>query len=122
VIVGPGDLIFVPHGYWHMVINLEESIAITQNYVSDSNLTQVLRFLRDKPDQISGVRDRCGEAVQPDEIFSEFVGLLKENFPSLVEDKWSDLTSKPPPSLSRNVLPKKPDAAEATSFSFRFDV
>ena len=40
-------------------VNLEESIAITQNYVSASNLSAVCKFLRTKPDQISGL-----EAVQ----------------------------------------------------------
>lgn len=29
-----GELMFIPHGWWHTVINLEDSIAVTQNYVS----------------------------------------------------------------------------------------
>lgn len=41
------------------MVNLEECLALTHNYVSTSNLGDVLHFLRDKTDQISGVRDRC---------------------------------------------------------------
>jgi ribosomal protein L16 Arg81 hydroxylase len=38
-----GDLVFVPTGWWHLVLNVEDSIAITQNYVSEANLSQVHR-------------------------------------------------------------------------------
>lgn len=48
----PGDLIFIPHGWWHAALNLEESIAVTQNVVNDENLLDVVDFLRkkEKPD------------------------------------------------------------------------
>ncbi|CAK7338922.1 unnamed protein product [Dovyalis caffra] len=33
------EVIFMPNGWWHLVINLEESIAITRNYVSGCYIT-----------------------------------------------------------------------------------
>ena len=78
VIVDAGDVIFVPHGYWHMVVNLDDCIALTHNYVSTSNLKDCLRFLREKPDQISGVRDRPQQAFQPEELYEVFVGKLED--------------------------------------------
>jgi hypothetical protein len=59
-----GDVVFVPHGWWHMVVNLDElSVAVTQNYLADSNLPDALRFFRETPDQISGLGLRRLEAV-----------------------------------------------------------
>jgi len=36
-ILEAGELIFVPSGWWHMVLNLQESLAVTQNYCNDHN-------------------------------------------------------------------------------------
>ena len=69
---------FVPNGWWHCVMNLSESIAITQNYVDDCNLSNVLRFLRDKPDQVSGVDN-------PTELFNTFVKALRNQQPEVLE-------------------------------------
>eukprot|EP00808_Paulinella_micropora_P020632 g16778.t1 len=41
----PGEMVFIPTGWWHMAINLEMSVAVTQNFVSPRNLTKILDFL-----------------------------------------------------------------------------
>lgn len=33
-----GETIFVPPNWWHVTMNIEDSIAITQNYICDSNV------------------------------------------------------------------------------------
>ena len=44
----PGDLLFIPHGWWHLAVNLDESLAVTQNFVSRQNLLEVRRFVREE--------------------------------------------------------------------------
>lgn len=37
-----GDLVYIPSGWWHQVLNLEETVSVTQNYVSAANLCNVM--------------------------------------------------------------------------------
>jgi hypothetical protein len=44
--VEAGELLFVPAGWWHCCLNLEPSIAITQNYAPASSARRILRYFR----------------------------------------------------------------------------
>jgi hypothetical protein len=86
----PGDIVFVPHGYWHLVVNLDDrNVAITHNYCSQSNLKSVLKIIRDKNEQVSGCRDRS-ESIKPEQLYDEFVQKLNDSYPDLLEEALKD--------------------------------
>ncbi len=95
-ICGEGEVLHVPSGWWHLVVNLEPSIAITQNFVPEAHLANVLSFLRDKPAQVSGFRSDVGNP------YEMFVRRMREEHPEMLVDamermkegkkrKWDEL-------------------------------
>ena len=107
----------MPSGWYHLVLNLEDGIALTQNFVPEAHLVAVLTFLRDKREQVSGFRrggngdDReNGDRVVEGREYEIFVEKLRKTYPGLLavalaemerrdakkarKTKWEELTGK----------------------------
>ena len=109
-----GEVLHVPSGWFHLVLNLEESIALTGNFVPEGRLPQVLRFLRDTPDHVSGFRE---EVVDP---YGLFVERLREmGYGEILEKALERIGERK--GRWETVKETKNDHGEGGGFSFGFE-
>ncbi|KAK3329631.1 hypothetical protein B0H66DRAFT_527013 [Apodospora peruviana] len=115
-----GEILHVPSGWWHLVVNLEAGIALTQNFVPRSHIADVLSFLRDRPEQVTGFKRDISDP------YNLFVDRLRAEDPGLLEDGIKQLAEKQAPKKRRwdivvgNASTEDQPVKKSGGFSFGF--
>lgn len=92
----PNSFIFT--GWWHLVVNLSPSLALTQNFIPPTQLAAAIKFLRDQPGSVSGF-----DMKKVKDPYGLFLQRMQKQYPRELQDalgklerkkktKWSELT------------------------------
>ena len=83
----PGEIIFVPSGWWHTVLNVTDTIAVTQNWVDRHNFS------------VAWTDIQRGDPEMKDEFFERLRYVRPELFVQYEEQlkTWIKEGKMPPP-------------------------
>ena len=128
-----GEILFVPRGWWHTALNLQPTVAITQNYVPFTSAAHVLRYLNPATahDLVSGVKP-----AQRAQLHAHFVEVIRRCCPEALDEQvaepasdaaaapergwWDELASGGPAEAAAGAEDAEPEAGGGGGFSFGF--
>ncbi|RPB00894.1 F-box and JmjC domain-containing protein [Choiromyces venosus 120613-1] len=84
-----GEILYVPSGWWHLVVNLSPSLALTQNFIPPTQLPAAIEFLRDQAGSVSGF-----DTKNIKDPYSLFIKRMDEQFPEELADAMQVLEKK----------------------------
>lgn len=108
----PGDVIYVPGDWWHGVLNLEDTVAITQNYCGPDNFDVVWSKTRKEREKVAylWLRNMKRYAI---ELHSRAIAMnLRDNFRMRHERPKGDRLSSASSSSSESSSDSSSDNAE----------
>ncbi|CAE8601364.1 unnamed protein product, partial [Polarella glacialis] len=74
----PGEVIFVPGDWWHGVLNLEDTVAVTQNYCGPDNFDLVWSKTRKEREKVAWLWLRNMRRYAPD-IYERAIAMNKRD-------------------------------------------
>ena len=117
-VCSPGQMMYVPAGWWHLVINLSDCIAMTGNFVPPPKLPFVLDFLKNKPEQISGFKD---DNIACEDIFGLFVELIRKKDETALNTALDGMRNIERARDGKGKWQSLVNSTENNSFSFGFE-
>jgi hypothetical protein len=115
-VVHPGEVLYIPRGWWHMALNLDLTVAVTHNLAAPSSVGSVLEFLHDHQDQAcpSTALMAAGNRGHEYNLHDEFLAALQTQRPDVLPSDEELRRVKPRAAVARE------GGAGSTPFAFNF--